>query len=517
MQEVAKAKAKANMKQKTMFLGVIGLALLPLAASAQIYQDVSNSTATVVRDPARQASTEIDAVLFNPAGTALLDDGWHFSLNGKLAYQNFSLGDFHNTVEKSMTDYIPSLQAAYKKDSWAFSLSFGNEGGYGHSTYSEDPMLSRILTNISNQGFDIYKRAMSVFASSCNQYDQLVSKVLVGGNLYNYSARIGAAYQINPHWSVYAGLRLNYVTEKTNVNVNRWVVRSNGEVALANDYFNAVDADFKKAMNEIGQTYETLVELCNSLGIDASDYENMVELSNLVAGMAGEINAKAAKTPYSTILIDERTNGWGISPIIGVDYKIGQFNFAAKYEFETKIHAQGDALSYHIPSILSLGADWQIKDNLKVSLGGTLYHQDYSKAYGRKQMVDLSDDDLYFNLAKATGYASYINTGSNLTSGDISASISFSPIEHLLFSIGYTYDNTLVLMSKSIYPQSIHMGEGLLHTNIISGGLRYDINDKVQLDFGISKKMSYSGYYSTSYSLLGFAKTNVALGINVNL
>ena len=29
--------------------------------------------------------------------------------------------------------------------------------------------------------------------------------------------------------------------------------------------------------------------------------------------------------------------GWGVAPVIGVDYKTGNFNFAAKYEFKTRM------------------------------------------------------------------------------------------------------------------------------------------------------------------------------------
>ena len=497
----------------------MGLTLLPLAASAQIYQDVSNSTATVVRDPARQASTETDAVLFNPAGTAFLDDGWHFSLNSKVSYQKFDLSDNYTHIGESTKDRMPSLQAAYKKGPWALSFAIGNEGGYGSWDSSEDPTLSRLLTNINNQIFDVYKNIMNPFSSNCNNYDQLVSKVLVGGSLYNYSTRIGAAYQINSHLSVYGGLRFNYATERSIVTINRWVARSDGGISTVKDYFSAVDADFQTSMQNVRDGYQTLADLCNLLGIDASHYEEIVDLSDLAATMGGELNNQIAGTPNATTLIDERNSGWGLSPVIGIDYKVGKFNFAAKYEFETKIHTNGDALSYHIPSTLSLGASWQIQDNLKLSLGGTLYHQNFDKLYGRKQMTDLSDDNIFFNM---NGIAQVINSnvsiyaiGNDCTDGDISASISFSPINRLLFSFGYTYASQSMI-GKGIYSQSITMSP--VNSDIISGGLRYDINDKVQLDFGISKKTSRSTQQSNlAYYLSQIEGTTMSAGININL
>ena len=505
------------MKQKRIFLEVIGLALLPLATSAQIYQDVSNSTATIVRDPARQASTEIDAVIHNPAGTAFLDDGWHLSLSGKLSYRSFTLSDNHNDVEETMLDDIPSLQAAYKKGPWTLSLSIGNEGGYGRWTNFKEPMLSRILTNTCNQAFDVYKGMMSGIASnSCSPYDQLVNYVMVSGDLYNYSARIGAAYQINQNLSVYGGLRLNYVTEKTSVGVSRWVEMANSGKKTTRDYFNDVDADFRKTIQDFKEPYEMLVEIGNILGADVSKAQEYIELCNLLTDVLGAYNNGIAATPDYTFLIDKRTNGWGISPVIGLDYKTGKFNFAAKYEFETKIHTQGSCMAYHIPSVLSLGASWQMKDNFKVAVGGSLHHQSSNSIYGRSQTTDISNEDLYFNMGTSVGNQTSFHTASNsLTSGDISASVSFSPIEHLMLSVGYTYAKQS-LNYKGSFLQVMPIAENL-QADIISGGLRYDISDKVQLDFGISKKSSTGGHYYADYSLYGLREINMSAGININL
>ena len=77
------------MKVRIIMFQLALLTFLPELTNAQIYQGLQNSTATVVRDPARQSSTEIDAVINNPAGTAFLNDGWNLSLNGKLGYQSF--------------------------------------------------------------------------------------------------------------------------------------------------------------------------------------------------------------------------------------------------------------------------------------------------------------------------------------------------------------------------------------------------------------------------------------------
>lgn len=512
------------MQKRKRFTGLISFALLPLAASAQIYQDASNTTATVVRDPARQASIETDAVIYNPAGTAFLDEGWHLSLNGNFAHRSFNLSDNYYNVEKSIgnsiVDYIPSVQAAYKRGALSLSLSVGNEGGYGKFITTEDAILSNLLTNVNRPLFDSYKSLMSGFTNSCGQYDQLVSKALIGGDLYNYSFRVGAAYQINPHWSVYAGLRFNYATEKTFIDITQWVATPTGAKTI-NDYFGAVNNDFQNSMQEIGQQYEMLAELCNILGLDASNFQDVVNLSKALGSLVDEYNKKIAETPYHTNLINERTNGWGISPVIGLDYKVGKFNFAAKYEFETKIHPTSNSLSYHIPGVLSLGASYDVKDNLKVSIGGSLHHQNYSSLYGGDQRIDLSDENLYFNMTRNPSVGVSINTvnhSSIVEYGDISASISFSPQKKLMFSVGYMHSFLGPVYLKSVFPQSRPIEQNQsVKVNAFSGGLRYDISNKVQLNLGISKEIGMNGFYSTSNSVSEIRGLNMSAGININM
>lgn len=62
-------------------------AMIPIGVNSQLYEYASGSTAVIVRDPARQTSTDIDAAIYNSAGTAFLAKGLHFSLNGHLELQ----------------------------------------------------------------------------------------------------------------------------------------------------------------------------------------------------------------------------------------------------------------------------------------------------------------------------------------------------------------------------------------------------------------------------------------------
>ena len=511
--------------------GVISLALLPVAANAQLYQDASNSTAVVVRDPARQASTEIDAVIYNPAGTAFLDDGWHFSLNGKVSRRSMVLGYDGYDVTNTARDILPSVQAAFKKGKWSFSASLANEGGYMNWNNGEAPLTSHSfnvsnnrawssvvgrydeLATVINDTYEHIGRTTSLTTKDfgISESDMLMSRVNCWGDLTNYTLRLGAARQFG-NFSAYIGIRTNYVTEHTTLGIKRWVENGEGSISPSM-YFSTIAEKTKSELkavrnatesffNEHGQTY------------NMDDYEEVVEDLN-------KILVECANHPdYYEMRDYPRMNGWGLTPVIGLDYKAGNFNFAVKYEFETKIHTNNGYESFHIPAVLSGGASWQIMDNLKVAVGGTFTHLKTNQQYGHTQSASLKSEYLTFvpNTNAVVNSEFTTKDDGTSTSFDVSASVSFSPFKRFLVSLGYTYASR-GLLYKYCYPQSIS-GGGNIRADVLSGGFCYQVSDNVKLDFGLSKMLPHSANY---YRGLNFEKfgdmqtTNVSLGVTVSL
>ena len=99
------------------------------------------------------------------------------------------------------------------------------------------------------------------------------------------------------------------------------------------------------------------------------------------------------------LTLDCSQSGFGVTPIIGVDWNLGKLNLAAKYEFRTKInlenesnnsanltalatqvpavavYADGAKVRSDIPAILTLGAMYQITDYVR-AMGGFHYYWD---------------------------------------------------------------------------------------------------------------------------------------------
>ena len=99
-------------------------------------------------------------------------------------------------------------------------------------------------------------------------------------------------------------------------------------------------------------------------------------------------------------------SGMGIAPVIGIDYKMGDFNFAAKYEFKTQMRMKnnstlneaseipavnkfrdGEKVDEDSPALLTVGAQWSVRPDVRLNLG---YHHFFDKDanwYGNTQRL----------------------------------------------------------------------------------------------------------------------------------
>ena len=92
--------------------------------------------------------------------------------------------------------------------------------------------------------------------------------------------------------------------------------------------------------------------------------------------------------------LDVDQSGWGITPILGLDAKVGKWNFGAKYEFKTKLNIEnktklnttgmsaydhGVNTPNDIPAYLSVAANYQFLPSLNASVE---YHHFFDKQAG---------------------------------------------------------------------------------------------------------------------------------------
>ncbi|MDD5861813.1 MAG: hypothetical protein PUD15_04535 [Prevotella sp.] len=294
----------------------------PLPALAGGILTNTNQNVAFNRELSRDASIGIDGIYSNPAGVAFLGKGLHLSLNWQTVFQKRKIDNqyalFANNQNNASTarhfeghataPVLPTVQAAYNWKNFSFQAMVGLTGGGGKCTF--DDGLGSFEKIVSETAVATSQLAAAIDRLTAAQYgvnpglsaDTKFGKTgsysytsFMRGRNYYYSASLGVAYRFTPDLSGFAGVRGVYA--KTN-------------------YYGYV------RNIKVGQ-----VPLYTMLD--------------------------ATKTNSADIELNCDQSGFGFTPILGVDYRLGRWNFAAKYEFKTRVRLKNEAVN-QAPSIGNL-------------------------------------------------------------------------------------------------------------------------------------------------------------------
>lgn len=418
-------------KMNKLKLAVIAIVLSSNAAFAGGILTNTNQSVSFLRNPARDAAIGLDGVYSNPAGVAFLPDGLHIGFNWQYARQTrtvttqnelLKLGVRNNGLDTkeykgvANAPFIPSLQAAYNKNKWSFQFNFSVPGGGGKCEF--DQGLGSFETVVGA----IASRLIGVSTALNSQINALGASVptvtgysvdgYMKGQQYYFGFQIGAARKITENLSVYGGLRLLYGTASYEARLNNIRVMNGQDGMTLPDYFLGVNNGLDNAgktivanVQKVNDGINQYVEAFMAQGMTREQAMQRPEVQTLVqqgqqlqaAGAqlqaTGEQLAASAETlaPYANgmNLMSDQT-GWGIAPIIGIDFKTGNFNFAAKYEFKTRMrmknksdllhptviaatnkYVNGTSVPEDSPAQLALGAQWEMTPGVRLNLG---YH-----------------------------------------------------------------------------------------------------------------------------------------------
>ena len=162
------------MKRITLLL--VGLLSLPFFSYSDGIVTNQNQSAAYVRMFARDATTDIDAVFFNPAGLTKLNDGFYLSLNYQYIKQNKSVTSDYPYLDGTPKEYLgeinvpifPGIYAAYKKGKFVVSFGWNPVGGGGGATF--DKGLPSFETGISDLVPGLTYRGLPTTAYSLDAY-----------------------------------------------------------------------------------------------------------------------------------------------------------------------------------------------------------------------------------------------------------------------------------------------------------------------------------------------------------
>lgn len=367
----------------------------------------TNQSIAFLRSLARDGAIGIDGVYSNPAGVAFLPMGLHLSLSvqnvyqtrtinsgltipalqGSPFYQPFKLnGGNDNGVKefkgKASVPILPSFQIAKNYEKWGFQLGFGIVGGGGKATFNSGlPTFERqtalIPALLAKQGFGSTTPAYSVSS-------------YIHGQQYDFGLQLGATYKINENLAVYGGARFNYIYNKYEGNIIGISANINGQMENLYDYFGTK----ANALTQLAIQSQQMANQATNPA-DKARYEGAAKQYQ-----AGADKLNKTKEDFADKYLDCTQRGWGITPIIGIDYKTGRWNFAAHYEFTTKFNIENNTkrddtgqfkdgvnTPNDLPGLLSIGAQYEVLYNLRLLAGYHYYFDKDARMANNKQRL----------------------------------------------------------------------------------------------------------------------------------
>ena len=296
--------------KKNRFMTALAAMVLAASAFAGGPMTNTNQSASFLRSVARGTTYEADAVYFNPAGTAFMENGFHLGIGNQIArqtrtisstYAPFAMGAANNgsfTKEftgKAFAAFIPSLHLTYKHNDWAVMAGVGVNGGGGTLEFAD--------------GLGSFERQFSVLPGAVSQLgaamgltaNQYAMDMYLKGSSMTLAFNVGASYKITDWLSAAALVRFSptnnsYTGHMKNILINPTLpaVGLSGAMMPAADFFGMV-----------GQLNPAMAEQAAQYAAMTSDH-----------------------------ILEVEQKGFTVSPILALAFHKGNWDASVKYEFE---------------------------------------------------------------------------------------------------------------------------------------------------------------------------------------
>ena len=460
----------------------------------------TNQSIDFLRNPARDAAIGLDGVYSNPAGVAFIPEGFHLGFNWQYAHQTrtitsenpvFALGRKNNgnttKTFEGVADapFIPSLQAAYNKGDWSIQFNFSVPGGGGKCEFADGlGSFESVVGGIAYQlqGLDQIATALGQPAPGVKGYDM---NGYMQGRQYYFGFQLGAAYKILPNLSVYGGLRLLYGTATYKAKI------SNIQVKTANGYidFGSYLQNANAAVIDGISQVDAGLELVNA-GINQYEAAGMSVPAELTAQqgqlMAQQAQLEGARDNLNNLqkyaggvnLLCNQT-GIGFAPVVGVDYKIKNFNFAAKYEFRTQIRMKnestvneasaiaavnkfrdGEKVNEDMPALLTIGVQYSPIDVVRINAGWHHFFDKDASWYNNSQdLLKHNTNEFLLGAEWDTTKKLTFSAGGQLTrygmSDEYISDMSFV-VNSYSIGFGFSYKLSDIVSVKAAYFQTYY-------------------------------------------------------------
>lgn len=504
----------------------------------------TNQSASWVRLPSRNASTEVDAAYYNPAGLMMLPNGFHFSVSNQTIFQSreiensyagpggaFGLNE-HLYKGKVFAPFFPSAYAVYKRDKIAVSLGMGPVGGGGGATYEKglpsfEMGMSDLVPSLASQGAtaysaDIYFKGSSLYLGFQGALSYKVSDMLsVAAGVRYVSAKNSYSGHLQS-----VNLTMGGVEVPATTVFNGIVSNLTGIIGIPTSLAPAIAGGFGGATlaalvaaNQMTAAQKTAIEQgLVYIGVPSAALPTMT-VSTISATVTGAtptlMKTRATAAATSTLVADKTAEaeqtGYGITPFLNLNFTpTDGLNIAVKYEFATKIELtnntaqdllvgytltgdsitqfpDGEKVRNDMPAMLGVGFDYRISPKFKIAMGGN-YYWDNKADYGHTLK----------GLLPSTPPAHIDNKYIIDHNGfSIQGGAEYNLSDNLLVSGGYIYANKGV---NGRYQSDMTFANA---TQTFGAGIGYGITEKIKVNFGTAYTVYQKDTQNLSHYLSG--------------
>ena len=519
----------------------------------------TNQSASWVRLPSRNASTDIDAAYFNPAGLMKLENGFHISVSNQSIWQtrkitnayygpssdvaptvpNIKYGLNQHTYKGTVTaPLFPSLFAVYKMDNFAFSLGFGPVGGGGRAIYKSG------LPSFEMAAADL----VPLLASKAGVREYKLNTYFEGTSTFlGYQA--GVSYKINDKVSVGAGVRL--VTAKNtyegylkdiqlnvggtfmpaSIVLSGLAAKLTSITTIPNSLAGAISGGYGSLTlaQLVGAGAMTTQQKAGieaglaAIGVPAANIPlmNVATISGVVTSATPALNAQAAELSASAASpllgnqsADVEQTGTGFSPFFSINLSPSEYvNIAIKYEMRTKLEVKNSTTQDLIIGFTGNGTPITMFPQGEVTRNDMPAMLSVGADFKLTQKLKLSLGGNYF-FDKNADYGHTVDADldpktpkTHIANKDIIAQngvsiqggLEYNISEKFLVSGGYIWANKGV---NDSYQSDLTYGLG---TQTFGLGGAYNVNKKIQINLGAGytryKDDGKNVYHSFSSSL----------------
>lgn len=483
----------------------------------------TNQSAAWTRMLVRDASVDIDATFFNPAGLTKLSDGFHLSLSNQTISQTRTISNDLLNKEYEGTTFapvFPSIYAAYKTGKFAFSFGFNGIGGGGTAEFADGvPLVELGISQLP---------AMMASLGATGGY--AFNSNISGSSIY-FGYQAGVTYEINDMISVYAGGRYVMANNAYEGQISDVAIETAGD-PLTNASVTAMgDAtqgggDAMQPLIDGGAGTLTFAQAEGAGAIDATQRAQM-EGGLLALGVPqASIDAMDIATAQGTYygaatsmytaaaaladqMLDAKQSGSGFTPIVGLNLSLmeDKLNIGVKYEFKTELvltnetasdvmvgvdgsgnpvtmFPDGAEVNADMPAMLSIGVGYKISDAFYATAG---FHHYADTKVGWENVDDIESGLIEYGLG-----------------------LEYAVTEQLRLSTGWLGTKTGV---KESYQSDLSYS---LSTNTFGFGGAFRVSEMIDINLGgyyvlyADQTVNYTVYNQT------YDKSTWAIGVGVD-